>query len=649
MQRTKGGLLLPSRDIVREVDRRGSRSKLSKEVLFMDRQLSLEKRAVIQRQLYGMIESRLSIQIGSSSTTGGNTFWTAKAGKSSADADYLDHLDVIRSRARQALAANPIVASILRHWVDGVVGSGLVPKVQFSARQRDTIGITEEQADQLSWQMEENFRRWSRLACISGRLSYGQCQRQAAMMWALDGEVFKLRRAADLRRGRKLSYAIQTVPADRVDNPGIGGKSDDQRDRAGVRIDPSTGEHLGYHIASRSQDDYSIGSSKRTFSFVEAFDGDIPNVWQILSVERDNQTRGLPILAASLEMAETVMRIVSNEAWAQEVASCFVLFRTVADPSADVAAAQSSKEGDDEIPFENFGPGIMGRLGPNEKVEGFKLDRPGNAWDQFIGRTMKMMTGPTRMPHEMAANDWSGTTYTSGRMAMNIIGRAWDYAQQGVFVPLFCEDDFALVTEEAILRGLIPEPPAFLENRDLYLYDCVRWQGPSRFKVQPDREMKAESEMVDAGLLTRSETLLARGRSPEEFHQERLREADEDREVQERKNPAPEPEQPSGGGQDPEGGGDPGGSQDDGDATDFLAAQATKLLVDSAGVLIRSGFEAGAALAAVGLDPIKHLGLLPVTLQPQKGNETGNKDQGVKDEEGDQEGSGEGQIGDESV
>lgn len=38
-------------------------------------------------------------------------------------------------------------------------------------------------------------------------------------------------------------------------------------------------------------------------------------------------------------------------------------------------------------------------------------------------------------------------------------------------------------------------------------------------------------------------------------------------------------------------------------------------LVVAAGALIRSGFEPQAALSAVGLDPIRHLGLLPVTVQ----------------------------------
>lgn len=37
--------------------------------------------------------------------------------------------------------------------------------------------------------------------------------------------------------------------------------------------------------------------------------------------------------------------------------------------------------------------------------------------------------------------------------------------------------------------------------------------------------------------------------------------------------------------------------------------------VSSASQLIRSGFEPAAALEAVGLDPIRHLGLLPVTVK----------------------------------
>lgn len=41
--------------------------------------------------------------------------------------------------------------------------------------------------------------------------------------------------------------------------------------------------------------------------------------------------------------------------------------------------------------------------------------------------------------------------------------------------------------------------------------------------------------------------------------------------------------------------------------------------VNAAGTLIRSGFDPAAALVAVGLDPITHLGLLPVTLQDDTG------------------------------
>ena len=45
--------------------------------------------------------------------------------------------------------------------------------------------------------------------------------------------------------------------------------------------------------------------------------------------------------------------------------------------------------------------------------------------------------------------------------------------------------------------------------------------------------------------------------------------------------------------------------------------------INAAGILVRSGFEPQDSLRAVGLDPIKHLGLLPVTLQSKKVVEAG--------------------------
>jgi hypothetical protein len=38
--------------------------------------------------------------------------------------------------------------------------------------------------------------------------------------------------------------------------------------------------------------------------------------------------------------------------------------------------------------------------------------------------------------------------------------------------------------------------------------------------------------------------------------------------------------------------------------------------VDAATRLVNSGYDPAAALLAVGLDPVRHLGYLPVTVQP---------------------------------
>lgn len=62
-----------------------------------------------------------------------------------------------------------------------------------------------------------------------------------------------------------------------------------------------------------------------------------------------------------------------------------------------------------------------------------------------------------------------------------------------------------------------------------------------------------------------------------------------------------------------------------------ISAEDLVLLVNAAASLIRSGFDPAEALIAMGLDPIKHLGLLPVTVQKPVDGE-GNVDQDLVDE-----------------
>lgn len=51
-----------------------------------------------------------------------------------------------------------------------------------------------------------------------------------------------------------------------------------------------------------------------------------------------------------------------------------------------------------------------------------------------------------------------------------------------------------------------------------------------------------------------------------------------------------------------------------------------RIRIESAGILVRAGFDPADALEAVGLDPIAHLGLLPVTVQPPPEPEPGDTD-----------------------
>jgi hypothetical protein len=77
------------------------------------------------------------------------------------------------------------------------------------------------------------------------------------------------------------------------------------------------------------------------------------------------------------------------------------------------------------------------------------------------------------------------------------------------------------------------------------------------------------------------------------------------------------------------GSGTGGGALPEAQATGLTPDELAKL-VDAAAVLIRSGFDPAAALEAVGLDAIDHLGLLPVTVQKPV-DESGAVDEEIQD------------------
>ena len=145
-----------------------------------------------------------------------------------------------------------------------------------------------------------------------------------------------------------------------------------------------------------------------------------------------------------------------------------------------------------------------------------------------------------QMPYEEVTQDYSQTTYTSGRMALTSVRRVYD-GYQTWFGEEYCQPDYDRVIEEGVLRGDIPAP-RFEEHRDEYLR--AFWVGPRRELVDPQKEGSAFIDLNEANLMTKREILMSQGKDRDDHYEQLAAENKREEELGIKQQP-PAPAAPS--------------------------------------------------------------------------------------------------------
>jgi len=427
----------------------------------------------------------------------------------SPDEDILPDLDDMRGRSRDLIRNDPHAAGLVEVWTSNVIGNGLTPQSRID---REMIGLTEEQATRFERGAERAWRRFARQSDYTGQMS--EVERQALTFRQIfeNGDVFLLpRRMNDPRR--PYSVAIEVIEADRVTTPFS--KMSRTEYREGVEVDQSTGAPIAYWIKKT----HPGGSSGQVNDFVR-----IPatgqqgrrQVFHLYRVLRPGQSRGVPWLAPALGTFKDISQYFKAELIAAKVAACQGVFVTTDDPLGDALKARSNTS----KPDETVSPGLLRYLEPGQSVQDFSPNRPNPEFDPFILRALRSAGASIQTPYELTSQDFSQTTYTSGRMALTEIRRnfrgfhRW-FAQKAV------QPFYDLVIEEAVLKGDI-EAPRFFENQEEYLR--VNWVGTGWTWVDPQREVAATIDSINNCMSTIADELAARGLDWEDVMEQRARE-----------------------------------------------------------------------------------------------------------------------------
>ena len=385
----------------------------------------------------------------------------------------------LRSRARTLVAQNPHAKNVLRLLESYVTGAGLklVHHARTGAAASELLGLAD--------------RLWSDF--LSANVTHYSFREHARRSWR-DGECF-LRRYSD----------SQWPPAVRVLDPETIGSCPDYPVSQGILTDPHDVESPLEYLRL---DPLQGGLAER----IPASD-----ILHTRVGVDSNQKRGVTVLAPILGTLDCYEKWIDTELHARKLQASIVLWRKVqGSPQQVQAAADPSGSG---LPngqrTERFKPGSI--LTTNQATEIKFLQPDTNFGDAVpLGRLLLLsVAAGVGLPEFMLTSDASNANYASTMVAEGPAVKLFQSEQQ-----FFAQEFTRLwrwVMEVAQQQGLLPED--FFEQVE------AGWAFPQLVTRDRPRERAADAQLVELGILSRSEVARRDGVEPERMRAERVEEA----------------------------------------------------------------------------------------------------------------------------
>ncbi len=355
-------------------------------------------------------------------TTRFTDHWMPRIGD--ADSDTLDDLEMLRARSSDLARNDGHAAGILETEVSNVVGTGFKaePTIDFKA-----LKISPERAEEIGDEMQRVWRLWQPWADVSNRLDFRDMEQLVFRSILERGDVFLIRKTKTDNR-RPLSFCWQVIEADRVDTPTMITRDFDLPDghqlSAGIETDRN-GEPVFYYVLKNhpGSDSFSFAfqnAREKDFERIPAFDDQgRPNVIHLFHQKRPGQTRGVPFFAPVLLYFQNLADWMDAELVAQRLAACFGLIfnKDTAGGDATVRPTGITLTDTEGRNIEDIQPGMIANTF-DTGVTQVKSERPGDLFDPFFSRVIRIMCAGVGLPYELVAKDFSESNYSNMRAAL---------------------------------------------------------------------------------------------------------------------------------------------------------------------------------------------------------------------------------------
>ena len=446
---------------------------------------------------------------GASTTLNSMIGWIVGGGSAEDDIDL--HGALLRQRSRDLFAGGGLARSGPATLTTNVVGWGIQPKPKIDG---EALGLSDEARDEWERNTLREFRLWAEnpMCDAERQQNFYGLQQLAFLSELVSGDVFVL---FGMKENKRTPYTttIRILEADRISTPDSSeGESESTETDSGGRIVDGVeidkeGAVIRYHIASRHP---LMENSTQTVEWqaIEALGKDTgyPNILHIMTVERPEQRRGIPFVAAQIEQIKQLDRYLTSELAANVVSSMLTAF--IISESDDGkfgmedAVNEDEKVTDDELKLE-LAPGAIYSLPPGKKVQELNPLRNNSAFESFV-TTMETLIGASMgIPKEVLVKKYE-SNYTAARGALLDFWREVR-VRRTAFNNSFNQPIYEQWLSEAVANGRI-EAPGFFDDPAIRQAWCgCMWMGASMGHVDPLKEVKAASERIANNITTQEQ------------------------------------------------------------------------------------------------------------------------------------------------
>lgn len=433
--------------------------------------------------------------------------WNAESGSPQQDIDL--NLNTLRQRSRDAYMNAPIATAAIKTNRTNCIGEGLTLRSRIDYK---TLGITQEQAEELEQKIETEWNLWSesKQADIKGLHNFMELQQIAFLSWLMNGDCFALPVYAKETQYMPYQLRIRLVEGDKVTSPNEQGDFIDiyrrnpvnkNRIINGIEIDDA-GTVVAYWFCNG----YQYEPTNKDWVRVEAIGENTgnPNVLHIFDAERCEQYRGVPFLSPVLEVLKQLTRYQEAEVMAAVINGLFTIFVKTEDGNDNLDFGgiedEDSVDEDDDRQYE-LGNGIINYLKEGESIEIADAKRPNSNFDPFVKAFCKYIGAALEIPIEILLLEFS-SSYSASRGALLQAWKAFRM-RRSWFSKDFCQPVYEIWFAEAVSKGRIHAPGFFTNPIIRKAYVRSTWNGPAAGQLDPVKEAQGAKLRIENGLSTR--------------------------------------------------------------------------------------------------------------------------------------------------